>query len=205
MASAGTSGAELGIRIVLALIILVLIGVLYYVTVVPAQVAEARAAETALVRERMSDVRTALLTYRDSTNRYPLSLDSLVLFARSDSAFQAQIAAQESRLRPVSIDSLPYSPRTGARFNYEVVEDTTGLQIYWLADPDQHPPVTRLRPLARRALAVERPPLRPRDRHREHEALALDRDQPRARVCPAESHGLAARPLGEHAQRDAVL
>ncbi len=136
MASAGTSGAEIGIRVVLAIIIIVLVGVLYYVTVIPAQRAEARAAETALVRERMGDVRTALITYRDSMDTYPSTLDSLALFARTDSAFLAQIEVQEERLRPVSVDSLPFSPRSGARFNYEVVEDTTGLEIYWLSDPD---------------------------------------------------------------------
>ncbi len=136
MASAGTSGGELGLRVFLAVVIIVLVGVLYYVTVVPAQEAEARERETSLVRERMGDVRTALITYRDSMDAYPSTLDSLVLYTRSDSAFQAQIAGQDARLRPVSIDSLPYSPRTGARFDYEVVEDTAGVQIYWLADPD---------------------------------------------------------------------
>lgn len=136
MASAGTSGGEIGLRVVLALAILGLVGVLYYVTVVPAQEAEAAQRETDLTRERMGDVRTALIAYRDSMDGYPSTLDSLVLFARTDSAFQAQIEVQEERFRPVSVDSLPYSPRTGNRFLYEVVEDTTGLQIYWLADPD---------------------------------------------------------------------
>ena len=136
MASAGTSGGELGLRVVLALAILGLVGVLYYVTVVPAQEAAARERETGIVRERMNDVRTALIAYRDSMETYPATLDSLVLFARTDSTFQAQVAAQEERLRPLSVDSLPYSPRTGTPFRYEVVEDTTGLQMYWLADPD---------------------------------------------------------------------
>lgn len=136
MASAGTSGGAIVLRVVLALVIVVLVGVLYYVTVVPAQQAAARELETSITRERMNDVRTALITYRDSMDTYPSTLDSLVLFARTDSAFQAQVAMQEERLRPVSVDSLPYSPRTGNRFNYEVVSDTSGLEIYWLADPD---------------------------------------------------------------------
>ena len=138
MASAGTSGGELGVRALLALVILVLIGVLYYVTVVPAQRAEASQLEAELVRERMGDVRTALITYRDSTNTYPSTLDSLVLFARTDSTLRSQIEGMdpEERRRPFSVDSLPYSPRTGARFNYEVDSDTSGTEIYWLSDPD---------------------------------------------------------------------
>ena len=138
MASAGASGTDLAIRAVLGLFIIGLVVALYFVTVVPAQRAEAARLETDLTRERMRDVRTALITYRDSLDGYPSSLDSLVLFTRTDSAFQAELAGQdpEARLRPVSIDSLMYSPRTGARFNYEVVEDSTGLEVYWLGDPD---------------------------------------------------------------------
>lgn len=137
MASTGASGSELAIRAVLGLLIVGLVVVLFFVTVVPAQRAAAAQRQTDLTRERMSDIRTALITYRDSFDVYPSSLDSLILYTRTDSAFQAQSSAQENRLRPVSIDSLLYSPRTGTRFQYEVVEDdSTGLQIYWLADPD---------------------------------------------------------------------
>lgn len=136
MASTGASGSELAIRAVLGLLIVGLVVVLFFVTVVPAQRAAAAQRETDLTRERMSDIRTALITYRDSLGGYPSTLDSLLLYTRTDSAFQAQIEMEEERLRPVSIDSLLYSPRTGTPFRYEVVEDTTGLQIYWLADPD---------------------------------------------------------------------
>lgn len=136
MASAGTSGSELAIRAVLALAILALVGVLYFVTVVPAQRAAAAQRETNITRERMNDVRTALIAYRDSMGAYPSTLDSLVLFARTDSTFLARTAENEERLAALSVDSLVYSPRTGTPFRYEVVSDTTGLEIYWLADPD---------------------------------------------------------------------
>ena len=136
MATTGASGADLAIRAVLGLLILGLVVVLFYVTVVPAQRAAAAQRETDLTRERMSDVRSALIAYRDSMESYPSTLDSLVLFARADSAFNARIESEEERLRPLAIDSLTLSPRTGAPFRYEVVEDTSGLQIYWLADPD---------------------------------------------------------------------
>lgn len=136
MASTGASGSELAIRAILGLLILVLVGVLFYVTVIPAQRAAAAERETALTRERMADIRTALISYRDSLDTYPSTLDSLVLFARNDSVFRAQTEAREERLAPPSVDSLVYSPRTGNRFLYEVVSDTTGLEIYWLGDPD---------------------------------------------------------------------
>lgn len=136
MASAGISGGELGLRAVLAIAILALVGVLYFVTVVPAQKAAAAQRQTDLTRERMADVRTALIAYRDSMDTYPSTLDSLVLFARTDSAFLAEVAVQEARLRDAVPDSLALSPRTGAPFLYEVVSDTTGVEIYWLRDPD---------------------------------------------------------------------
>ena len=34
-------------------------------------------------------------------------------------------------------DSLPFSPRTGTRFEYELVSnDTSGVTIYYVKDPD---------------------------------------------------------------------
>ena len=137
MATAGApSGSNLALRLFLGLLIVGLVVVLYFVTIVPAQRAEAAERQTDLTRLRMDDVRTGLIAYRDELGRYPGSLDSLVMFARTDSVFNARIASQEERIAPVSLDSLPYSPRTGNRFNYAVVRDTTGLEIYWLGDPD---------------------------------------------------------------------
>lgn len=136
MATVGTSGGERAVRAILALAILALVAVLYFVTVVPAQRAAAAQRETDIARERMSDVRAALIAYRDSMSAYPSTLDSLVLFARTDSSFRAEVARQEGRLKEISVDSLLYSPRTGNRFLYEVVSDTTGLEMYWLGDPD---------------------------------------------------------------------
>ena len=129
-------GSNLAIRVILALVIVALMVGLYFVTVVPGQDAAAREQETNEARERMGDVRSALIAYRAENETYPASLDSLGYFAARDSAFQAQMATQDERLRPLSTDSLRYSTRTGRPYLYEVVEDTTGLQIYWLADPD---------------------------------------------------------------------
>ena len=135
MASTGATGGEIGLRAILALVILALVGVLFYVTVVPAQRAEAAQRETELSRERMADVRTALIAYRDSMGVYPSTLDSLVLFTRNDDRFLTEAQAEEERLAPPSVDSLPFTTRNGQPFRYEVVKDTSGFQIYWLADP----------------------------------------------------------------------
>lgn len=136
MASAGTSGSNLALRLLLGLAIIGLVVWLFFVTVVPAQRAEAAERQTDLTRLRMDDIRTALIAFRTANGRYPGSLDTLSTFAETDSLFNARISSQDERIAPVSVDSLAYSPRTGARFNYEVVEDTTGLVIYWLGDPD---------------------------------------------------------------------
>ena len=84
----------------------------------------------------MDDVRNALISYRDAYDTYPSTLDSLRLFARADTAFTRDDSADEGRTTPFSADSLTQSPRTGKPFLYQVVSDTSGVEIYWLADPD---------------------------------------------------------------------
>ena len=140
MASDGNSGARIAIQIGLAALILVL-GYLLYVNITePYDDFKEQERQTTLTRERMDDVRTSLIAFRNANDDYPATLDSLVLFARGDSALNAQAALvmeeNETRLSPFVVDSLPFSPRTGNRFNYEVVSDTTETVIYWLQDPD---------------------------------------------------------------------
>lgn len=140
MASDGNSGARIAIQIVLGVLILAL-GYLLYINITrPYDEFKEQERQTTLTRERMDDVRTSLIAYRNANDGYPSTLDSLVLFARGDSALNAQaplvMEENEFRLSPFVIDSLPFSPRTGARFNYQVVTDTTETIIYWLQDPD---------------------------------------------------------------------
>lgn len=140
MASDGNSGARIAIQIVLAVLILAL-GYFLFVSITrPYNDFKEQERQTTLTRERMDDVRTALIAFRDANDGYPATLDSLVLFARGDSALNAQAAAvmeeNEQRLSPFVIDSLPFSPSSGARFNYEVVSDTSEIVIYWLQSPD---------------------------------------------------------------------
>jgi hypothetical protein len=140
MASDGKSGARIAIQIVLAVLILALGYVLFISITRPYNEFKEQERQTTLTRERMDDVRTSLIAYRDANNGYPATLDSLVLFARADSALMAQAALvkeeNERRQSAFAVDSLPFSPRTGTRFNYEVVSDTTETVIYWLQDPD---------------------------------------------------------------------
>ena len=134
--ASGTSG-DRAVRLVLSLVIVALAAALVYVIVVPAQKAAEAQALTALSRQRLSDLRTALTSYREQEAAYPSTLDSLALFARTDSTLQARIAAEEERAGGAFVlDSIFVSPRSGRRFQYAVVEDTSGTEIYWLGDPD---------------------------------------------------------------------
>ena len=139
MASEGNSGANIAISIGLVALIAALAYFLYVSITEPYDDFQEQERLTDLTRERMDDVRSALIAYRDANDGYPSTLDSLILFAREDSALAARaemVMEEDNRLRPFSFDSLALSPRTGNRFNYEVVSDTTEIEIYWLQDPD---------------------------------------------------------------------
>lgn len=131
----GTSG-DRAVRLLLSLVIVVMAVALVYVIVTPAQRAAEAQALTNLSRQRMSDVRNALSAWRTVHDAYPTTLDSVAIFARADSAFQAQLTTEEGRTSEFNADSMLVSPRSGARFQYAVVSDSTGLEIYWLGDPD---------------------------------------------------------------------
>ena len=74
--------------------------------------------------------------WRTVHTAYPATLDSVAIFARTDSAFQAQLLTEEGRTSAFNADSMLVSPRSGRRFEYAVVSDTSGLEIYWLGNPD---------------------------------------------------------------------
>lgn len=135
MASDG-SRSDLPLRIVLSLAVVALAVALLYVTIVPAQKAAEAQVLSARSHERMDDVRTALTAYREVNEAYPSTLDSLALFAQTDSTFRARIASQDERLTEVNVDSMIFSPRSGSRFQYAVARDTSGVDSYWLANPD---------------------------------------------------------------------
>lgn len=124
---------QTGIQIVLGLIIIGLAYFLYYSITEPYAEIERQERLTEQTRERMSNVRTALIDYeRDSAN-FPDSLEVLMDHVRNDSALSN---AQDSVFGgPVNLDSLLYSPRTGKRFQY-TLSDTGQVETYLLEDPD---------------------------------------------------------------------
>ncbi|MEM6326758.1 MAG: hypothetical protein AAF791_06515 [Bacteroidota bacterium] len=134
---------RLALQVGLVLVIAVLAYVLYWSITAPYQEQLERERETAIGRERLDDVRSALISFRDAYNDYPSTLDSLVTFVETDSAWAPpDFEDEETRLSPFSsTDSLQISARNGAPLNYEVVQQTdstgtpTGVKIYWLQDP----------------------------------------------------------------------
>ncbi|MFN3595753.1 MAG: hypothetical protein ACK41D_00605 [Rubricoccaceae bacterium] len=131
MASEGNRGARLAIQFVLGLVIVGLAVLLYRSIVLPWRAYEQREAVNAEARARMDGLRQALIAHRDAYQTYPGTLDSLLLFMRTDTVF----AARRAELT-LPIDSLAISPRARARFNYAVVRsDTSDFTIYWISDP----------------------------------------------------------------------
>lgn len=122
-----------GIQVVLAIIIVILGYVLYESITGPYAEIQYEEQMTELTRERMSNVRTALLQFRQANDSFPDSLDVLDEFLRGDSAIQAN---QDSIFGgALNIDSLFFSPRSGNRFAY-TVNDTGAVETYLLEDPD---------------------------------------------------------------------
>ena len=128
------NGSRIAIQLGLAALVVVLAGYLVYSIVTPYQAFQERERQATLTHERMDDVRNALISYRTAYDGYPATLDSLVQFVQSDTAFV--LTEKENRALAFNADSLALSPRSGSPFLYEVVSDTSGVEIYWLGDPD---------------------------------------------------------------------
>ena len=141
MASSG-QGLRIGIQILLGIIIVVLCYFLYVSITEPYKLVERQEEFTRLTRERMSNIRQAMTRYESEYGRYPTSLDSLVMFVQ-DSLEQAQVdSIFGASFVP---DSLPYSPRTGKRFEL-AVNDTARVPTYLLEDPDSDDFIGTLEP-----------------------------------------------------------
>lgn len=122
-----------GVQVVLGIVIIGLAYFLYYSITEPYDRIERRQRMTEMTRNRMSDIRTALIDYERDSASFPdtLSLlrrhieDDSVLSTRQDSVFG----------EPLNLDSLFYSPRSGKPFQY-AVNDTGRVETYLLEDPD---------------------------------------------------------------------
>jgi hypothetical protein len=140
MAEQGNNALRLGIQLVLAVVIVVGAYILYRTITDPWRTYQAEQLQTQLTRARMDHIRTALIEFRDQAETYPRTLDSLVTFVKTDSAYVGEDLAEVFPVpggRPFYPDSLPFSPRSGTPFVYEIVRnDSSGVEIYYLQDPD---------------------------------------------------------------------
>lgn len=122
-----------GIQVVLFIIIVGLAYFLYYSITEPYAEIERQERITEQTRERMSDIRTALIDYERDSTTFPDSLELLVEHIQNDSVLANE---QDSVFGgPINLDSLLYSPRTGERFQY-TLSDTGRVETYLLEDPD---------------------------------------------------------------------
>ncbi len=126
-------GLQLTTQAILGIVIVVLAFVLYDSITTPYEEVIQREEVTEQTRARMNDVRQSLILYERAHGRYVTSLDSLVMWIRTDSSMAARIDS----LFGVGFDitSLPFSPRTGNMFEL-AVNDTSLTNTYLLTDPD---------------------------------------------------------------------
>ena len=131
--SSNSRGANTAIHLLLLVVIVGLTYVLYRSLTVPYEKVRLQEEVTQNTRDRMGYVRTALIRYEQQKGRFTSSLDSLVMFVKADSLFMAK--SDSIFGEGFVADSLPFSPRTGKRFQLSV-NDTTRIKTYLLKDPD---------------------------------------------------------------------
>jgi type II secretory pathway pseudopilin PulG len=128
-----SQGTRTGIQVGLGIVILVLAYFLYRSITEPYERIERQQRITEQTRERMSNIRTALIDYERDSTSYPDSLNILVQHIQSDSILATR---QDSVFGgPLNLDSLLFSPRSGNPFQY-TVSDTGRVETYLLEDPD---------------------------------------------------------------------
>lgn len=119
-----------------ALLVVVIVGLAYFLyqsVTEPYERIEREQRLTEQTRQRMTNVRTALVDYERDSASYPDSLGLLLQHVRGDSVLSAR---QDSVFgRSLNPDSLLFSPRTGNRFQY-AISDTGRVETYLLEDPD---------------------------------------------------------------------
>ncbi|MCY4673892.1 MAG: hypothetical protein OXD43_09065 [Bacteroidetes bacterium] len=127
------NNVKIAIQALMAVLIVVLGIWLYRSITEPWDAVERQEALTELTRQQMTHVRNALTRYERAEERFPGSLDSLVMWLQADSVVSANPDSIFGM--GVLLDSLMYSPRTGSAFEYSL-NDTGRVAIYLLQDPD---------------------------------------------------------------------
>lgn len=131
--ASSSQGMRTVIQVVLAVAILVLGYFLYESITEPWEEVERERELTDLTRVRMAELREAIRTYEQQEERFPGTLDSLLMWLEAD---PGRVALVDSALRTsINPDSLLYSPRSGERFVY-AVNDTGRVAIYLIKDPN---------------------------------------------------------------------
>lgn len=132
MAATG-QGLRAVIQVILALAIVGLAYWLYISITEPWKAVEREQELTRVTRDRMDDMRSALIQYEREYDRFPLTTDSLIMYISQDSLISAN---PDSVFGPgFMLDSLLFSPRTGTPFQYTAI-DTTRTKTYLIEDPD---------------------------------------------------------------------
>ena len=130
----GGQAVKIVIQIVLGLVIIALCYWLYISITEPWDAIERERAVTAMTRDQMDKVRIALIRHERVEDRFPGTLDSLLIWVRQDSVIQSN-PDSVFEMVGINLDSLLYSPRTGSKFLYSL-NDTGRVKIYMLKDPD---------------------------------------------------------------------
>ena len=128
---ASSQGLRIAIQVLLGIAIIALGYWLYDSITAPWAAVEQERAITAQTRAQMDKVRIALIRHERTEDKFPSTLDSLIIWVKTDSA----TVADWDSLYGLNPDSMLYSPRTGNRFLY-TLNDTGRVAIYLLKDPD---------------------------------------------------------------------
>ncbi|MEM9663444.1 MAG: hypothetical protein AAF970_00835 [Bacteroidota bacterium] len=131
--ASSSQGVRIAIQVVLAVVIVGLVYFLYVSITEPYEAIQRQEELTELTRERMEQVRTAMIHYEERNDRFPVTLDSLRTFVRDsltqvqrDSLFDGEL---------MTIDSLGFSARRSVQFALSF-NDTLQVNTYLLEDPD---------------------------------------------------------------------
>ncbi len=128
---ASSQGLRIAIQVLLGIAIIAIGNWLYDSNTAPWAAVEQERAITAQTRAQMDKVRIALIRHERTEDKFPSTLDSLIIWVKTDSA----TVADWDSLYGLNPDSMLYSPRTGNRFLY-TLNDTGRVAIYLLKDPD---------------------------------------------------------------------
>ncbi len=131
--ASSSRGIQKVIQVVLAIAIVGLSYLLYISITEPYEAVVHRKEVTEQTRNRMSEVRSAMITFERENHYFIHTLDSLQMWLASDSVIMAN--ADSLFGEGFLVDSLIFSPRTGKMFEL-TVPDTTDVHIYLLSDPD---------------------------------------------------------------------